>query len=346
MDMPGGENVTGQGFGATTAQDSGPIVSSDTGIVNTGVSPTDFTPTASQPDIVGNDFSALGAQNQPSFMSQITGAPNVTSTTPFAPADTNLAGEIGLGNDFTSTAPASFADTAPGVAPIDSAAAGGLPTNVAASPPSWFDTTAPGVAPAGGGGVLSPTASATPAGFAPTDAELSGATTGTMNPVTAGAMNPGDAAATTAGGGTSALNALRLGAAGLNVVTGGINLANALNQPSYPALMPGAYPGGPLAPQTTSPANQFAPGTITTGGVAGGLAANRLAIGLVSGASPQQLAQSGIISQQRATTLQNTYSGISQQYAAQLGISPQRLSPGVKQLIAAQALADAGLGGR
>jgi hypothetical protein len=156
-----------------------------------------------------------------------------------------------------------------------------------------------------------------------------------------------NAPATAAGGGISPLTALRAGTAGVNAITAGINLSNALNQPSYPALMPGAYPGGPAAPFNPGPiASGFAPGTFTGGGVAGGLAANRLSAGLLSGQSPQQLAQSGIISPARASNLQQTYSGISAQYARQLGVSPATLSPGVKRLIAAQVLADNGLGGR
>jgi len=135
---------------------------------------------------------------------------------------------------------------------------------------------------------------------------------------------------------------LRAGTLGVNAITAGINLSNALQQRSYPALQPAAYPGSIYSPYYSS----SQPGAAGTGGIAGGLAANRLANALVAGASPQQLEASGLIGQGRATRLQSTYSGIAAQYAKQLGVSEQSLSPGVKRMIAAQALADTNLGGR
>jgi hypothetical protein len=163
-------------------------------------------------------------------------------------------------------------------------------------------------------------------------------------PIATSALAPAaatPATAATAASGVSPLTALRYGTAGVNAIAAGVNLSNALNQPSYPALQPAAYPGSIYSPYYSS----MQPG-VGGGGIAGGTAAARLTNGLVSGQSPQQLAQSGIISPQRAATLQQTYNDIAQQYAQTLGVSPQSLSTGVQQMIAARALADMGLGGR
>jgi hypothetical protein len=148
------------------------------------------------------------------------------------------------------------------------------------------------------------------------------------------------AAPTAAGGGIDALTGLRAGTAGINAIAAGINLSNALNQPSYQAFLPSSYPGSPYLQGPNQPGYQG-----TGYGGRGGLAANRLTNDLVSGASPQQLAATGIISPQRATQLQQDYNGISAAYAKQLGVSPANLSTAVRQIIAARALGEAGLGG-
>ena len=184
------------------------------------------------------------------------------------------------------------------------------------------------------------TAAATPATALPTATTVGPGVTGTPGVTAATPATATTPAA--AGGGISPLTALRAGTLGVNAITAGINLNNALNQPSYPALQPTAYPGSIYSPYYSS----SQPGAPGTGGIAGGLAANRLTNALVSGATPQQLEASGLIGQGRATRLQSTYSGISAQYAKQLGVSEQSLSPGVKRMIAAQALADMNLGGR
>lgn len=207
------------------------------------------------------------------------------------------------------------------------------------------------------GGTISPTGGVMPASeaFGPTaPATVAGtpaapaATPATATPAAtpAGPAAPSAPATTTAataggGAGVNPLSALRGATTGLNALTAGVRLANALNQPSmaaqpFTALLPGAFPGSPFAPVQN----------VGFGGIAGGLAANRLTNSLVAGATAQQLAASGIISLPRAQQLQADYNGIAAQYARQLGISPQRLSPQIKQMIAARALADQGLGGR
>src|SRR5215475_5130137 len=342
MDFPGGvpaQQISGtpQAFGAA-GQDTGPMVSSEAsgeGVDDPGQSM----------DQTFNQFGATSVPTQSTTLeSAFPGAtkgivPDVpTSFSGPAPSVDSAALQSGSLFNTGGVVPGTGVEAAPG-----DFTAGITPgATQTAFTPGGFDT---GIA----------TANVTPSAQMIAGAPDVGAVAGGPSPVLPGATNvgpgtvgpagatPGAATTAAAGGGVSPLTALRYGTAGLNLATAGINLTNALNQPSYSALMPGAYPGspyaGPIAPG-------FAPGTFEGGGVAGGLAGNRLVNGLVSGQSPQQLAQQGIIPPARAAQLQSTYTGIEQQYAAQLGVSPQSLSPGVRRMIAAQALADQNLGGR
>src|SRR5215475_5614429 len=248
----------------------------------------------------------------PNFLqsAQIQGLPTSMDTGAFVPTDPSGAFVNAPPGQFTPTTEFDPTVSAGGPNPTIANVGGGVtPTAPGATPGAPGATpTAPGATPTAPG--------ATPA--APTT--VAGAPTGT--------------------GGLSPLTALRGATLGMNAITAGINLNNALNQPSYPALMPIAYPGSPFAP---SFGNTVAPGS---GGIAGGLAGNRLVNGLVAGNSAQQLAESGIITPSRAAGLESTYQGITQQYAQQLGVSPQSLSPGVKRMIAARALGEMQLGGR
>lgn len=370
-----GENTGGgiQGFGAAT-QDSGPIVSSNEGIVGSE----------------GLQGGATGA-NQ-SMGDLLTGTPGystqegfVQGAGPLGPSDTlgggsNIAdiGNLGTGNitNVATTTPASFSNPIAGdfstleaaganttATPYSPAALLGQPTTAPALPAATevgpgVTAANPTIAPLSGpftDSGFGPVAStpAAPLGAPTTVPAAPGATAGlpadTVPAAGAPATGSSVPATTAAGGGTSALNALRMGAAGASILSSGINIANALNQPSYSALQPIMYPGSPMA-SYAGPYSGQTPlgegGMPGTGGIAGGLAANRLTNGLVSGASPQQLAASGLISPQRATQLQADYTGITQAYARELGVSPQSLSPGIREMIAARALADNGLGGR
>lgn len=123
-------------YGAASSQDLA------TANALSGVAPVQFTPTASQPGIVGQDFTALG---QPGFLSQIeTPTLNVGPTTPFAPADTNLAASLGFG-DFPTPAAPQVADVGAPVSaanPLSGAQIGG-----AAPPPPGFSPFTPTGAP-------------------------------------------------------------------------------------------------------------------------------------------------------------------------------------------------------
>ena len=230
------------------------------------------------------------------------------------------------------TSPTAVADGAPVSAdnPLSGEMIGGR-----APAPSFYDV--PPAAPTYPPAEAAPTPAATPA------------TAATPPAATSTAATPATAAAPAAGGGVDALTGLRYGAAGVSLAAAGLNLANALNQPSYPALQPIAYPGSAYTAATpwqptgpNQPGYQANPGS---GGIRGGLAANRLTSGLVAGQTPQQLALSGIISPAKATQLQTDYNGITDAYAAQLGVDSRTLSPQVRQIIAAKALGQSGLGG-
>lgn len=351
--FPGvGENTGGVGFGAD--QTGGPIVS-DTGIVDTGLPtgsggaslgntinvPSDLTPASENVagGLTGGSIQAGGVQDIATQFGDLSSA-----TTPAASFD---------------TAPVSFADANTIGQPLGTVgtmqqgqlgtmmstplSAGGVysPTGEVLTPSEAFATGAP-TAVAGAPAEALPAVTTVPT--APGAVPATSATTGA--PAVAGAPATGSSVpgATAAGGGIDPLTGLRMGAAGASIISSGINIANALNQPAYTALQPQYYPGSPFNPGPNAPG--FPANNQVGGGIAGGLAASRLANGLLNGATPQQLAASGLISPQRATRLQGTYSGITQQYAQQLGVSPQSLSPGVKQMIAARALADTGLGGR
>lgn len=342
-----GENTGGgiQGFGAAT-QDTGPIVSSNEGIVGSE----------------GLQGGATGA-NQ-SMGDLLTGTPGYSTQEGFmqgtgsvGPADTIGGGSSvdvsSLSGGSVANTPVNFADTTTIGQPLGTVGTMqqgqigtmmdvGVPSsNVMTAQEAFAPSTAAAPLPAATDVTAAP-------GSVPATAANTGVPAVTGAPVT-GSSVPATTAATTAAGGTSALNALRMGAAGASILSSGINIANALNQPAYTALQPQYYPGsvaasyaGPYSGQT--PLGEG--GMPGTGGIAGGLAANRLTNGLVSGASPQQIAASGLISPQRATQLQADYTGITQAYARELGVSPQSLSPGIREMIAARALADNGLGGR
>ena len=406
-----GETPTGgpQAFGAAAQQDTGPIVSNE-GIVNTQGPNFDetfnqFTTTdqgASLPTDMATRSTAIPVQAESTTLDQafpgasqsITGGGSIPPTPPsFSPASvppidsaalqpTSLFNTGGLvPNTGIEAPPADFTGaTTPGA--TTGLTPGGFDTGIATAnvaPSPQMIAGAPDFAAPGG------VAPATPSG-AITSSPLTPATTATTP-------------AAAASGATDALTALRMGAAGASIVSSGLNIANALNQPSYSALQPTFYPGSTVPQQPGPVVGQYSgqtplsnsnvagggggfaqpsfvgdpfahpsfvgnpeaaaafsyfdngpggggPGAPGSGGIAGGLAASRLANGLVAGQSADQLAAEGIISPDRATRLEGTYQGITAQYAKELGVDPRTLSPGVQRMIAAQALADTGLGGR
>jgi hypothetical protein len=366
-----GENVPGaQGFGAATEQQT-PLYSTDAGIVdpgptleNTMGTPSAVTPgggglqnasiqAGGVPDISGldtsypqgvinSDFSnfpnAGTIANPPSELGpQFANPSDLAMTGPTTPSQLATMQQVGVpataATDPFGTGPVA-ADTS--TLPSETAVANAYP-GAAPTLPSGQEV-GPGVV----GAPAQPPAAALPPGTTPGPG-----TVGTPPATTA--ATPASPAAAAAGGGTDALTALRMGAAGASIVSSGLNIANALNQPSYSALQPIYYPGSTAATTPFNPtpnAQGFPVDNTGGGGIAGGLAATRLTNGLLAGQSAQQLALAGLISPARATRLQSTYSGITDQYAQQLGVDPRTLSPGVKQMIAARALADSGLGGR
>jgi hypothetical protein len=346
------------GSTATATESTAPMVSADTGVVDTG-GPiqqdfSQFTTTdqgASLPTDMANRVGVTSVPTQSTTLEQafpgasqsITGGDIGNVPTSFS-APTPAPGEL---------SPNFLTDTGVQPTSLPNATLSESFDNQAFAAPTaggaqFFTGTAPGdVLPATGFDT-----SVSAGGASPSIAAVSGApatpfatapTAVTAAPgVTAPAAATPAATTAAAGGGISPLTALRAGTLGVNAITAGINLSNALNQPSYPALLPASYPGSVYSPYYSSQQSGFA----GTGGIAGGLAGNRLTNGLLSGQSPQQLAQEGLISPARAMQLQSTYSGIAEQYARELGVSPATLSTGVKRMIAAQALADSGLGGR
>src|SRR5215475_3862137 len=193
----------------------------------------------------------------PNFLqsAQIQGLPTSMDTGAFVPTDPSGA--------FVNAPPGQFTPTTE----FDPTVSAGGPNPTIANVGGGVTPTAPGATP--GAPTAPPGATPAAPGAPAAPSTVAGAPGGT--------------------GGLSPLTALRGATLGMNAITAGINLNNALNQPSYPSLMPIAYPGSPFAP---SFGNTVAPGS---GGIAGGLAGNRLINGLVAGNSPQQLAESGII---------------------------------------------------
>ena len=115
-------------------------------------------------------------------------------------------------------------------------------------------------------------------------------------------------------------------------------MSQALNQGYQPS--PYRYPyRNPYLNPYGNPNNPFASGT--SGGNVRRLA-DMLAFGR---GDPFRLANAGMITPEQANLLSRTYSGLVARYARQLGVSPQQLSPGIRELIANNAISSIGLEG-
>ena len=123
----------------------------------------------------------------------------------------------------------------------------------------------------------------------------------------------------------------------LNTVARG--MGQMLNQGYQPS--PYRYPPwrNPYYNPYGNPNNPFATGT--SGGNVWRLA-DMLAFGR---GDPFRLANAGMITPEQARLLSRTYGGLVARYAKQLGVSPQQLSPGIRELIANSAINSIGLEG-
>jgi hypothetical protein len=269
--------------------------------------------------------------------------------TPSGVIDTGgaTAGTGGLGTVQTTAIPAGEPATAAAgtdlSAPVGgsnfvSATPGGLDTNLTAT--QGIPST---VAPVSSSADLAaPAATETAATTAP-------ATVATAAPATAATAAPATAApATTAAAGGGFLPAgVRdaLSVAGLGMA--GVNLANALSQPApagqgYPAI----YPGGVMAPQYAGAGEAAYTGGYTTPQQPSQSQANlvRLNDALVSGqGDPLALQNRGMLTPQQAQSLSGSYNGLVNAYAQEHNMSPQSLSPMVKNILANEALSQSGV---